>query len=85
MDWERIIKMGKAELNRELKCQKFCAKPKGGDWLRTRVRWLRKGDIVRKYKDGEPQPKPTYKITSDPFWSAKHECWDVKMIMWERV
>jgi len=77
--------MGKAEKNREMKCQKWCPylSMNGGAWLDTRVRWLRKGDVIRTFESGEVKLAPTYKINSLPFWSTKHQCWDVKMSIWQ--
>ncbi len=73
----------------ELKCERFCV-PESGDieyaeWLRTRVRWLKKGDIIRIIKEGILQEKPTYLVVGDkPFYSKAHKCWDVHMNIYEK-
>ena len=78
--------MGKSEKNREMKCQKWCVyeSGNGGDWLDTRVRWLRKGDIIRGFENGKVKESPTYKVLDDPHWSSVHKCWDVRMTVWQR-
>jgi len=73
----------------ELKCEKFCIPQSGnkeeGEWLRTRIRWLKKGDIIRIIRDGKVKEKPTYIVVGDkPFWSPAHKCWDVRMTVYER-
>jgi hypothetical protein len=72
-----------------LKCEKFCVPESGneehGQWLRTRIRWLKKGDIIRIVRDEEVKEKPTYVIVGDkPFWSTAHKCWDVHMNIYEK-
>ena len=67
-----------------LKCEKFCVPESGneehGQWLRTRIRWLKKGDIIRIVRDDRVKKKPTYIVVGDaPFWSKAHKCWDVHM------
>lgn len=72
-----------------LKCEKWCLPEsenyKNGAWLRTRVRWLKKGDIIRIIRDGKVIENPTYIVVGDtPFWSKPHKCWDVHMNIYER-
>ena len=72
-----------------LKCEKFCVPASGneehGHWLRTRIRWLKKGDIIRIVRDGKIVEKPTYVVVGDtPFWSDAHKCWDVHMNIHEK-
>ncbi len=73
----------------ELKCEKFCVPESGdkehGHWLRTRVRWLQKGDIIRIIKEGKLQEKPNYIVVGEkPFYSNAHKCWDVHMNIYEK-
>ena len=72
-----------------LKCEKFCVPESGneehGVWLRTRIRWLKKGDIIRIIRDNMIQVKPTYIVVGEkPFWSEPHKCWDVHMNIYEK-
>ena len=73
----------------ELKCEKWCVPESGneehGQWLRTRLRWLKKGDILRLIKNGKVQESPTYIVVGDkPFFSSVHKCWDVHMQIYKK-
>lgn len=73
----------------ELKCQKWCVpksgKEENGQWLRTRIRWIRKGDIIRVIIGGVVREKPIYKVVGGkPFYSQAHKCWDIHMVIYER-
>ncbi len=79
--------MGRAEANREMKFLKWCSyeSGKGGSWLRSRVKWLRKDDIIKMCEGiDEEERKIKYKVCSSPYWSKSDECWDVKLIVWEK-
>jgi len=88
MDYDIIMDISYLKgilMGNQIKLVKRCVAESGKvHWLRTHIIWIRPGNIVRSIKDGKIKEDVTYKATTFPFWNKVHQCWDIKLAIWDK-